>query len=192
MINICMWRSSANVQPTNHSVPDLPGTSDGPRGHSWRNSAVKRLLLIATIFTLCVGTLLQVGCSTTAPPVETAPEGEATSTSTGDAILTRAFAERISNLEVEGQGTVSRLLSDDTDGDRHQRFIVILASGQTLLMAHNIDIAPRVSPLEVGDTVSFKGEYEWNEQGGVIHWTHHDPDGRHEPGWIKHNGRTYQ
>ena len=33
---------------------------------------------------------------------------------------------------------------------------------------------------------------EWNEQGGIIHWTHHDPDGRHLPGWIKHNGRTYQ
>jgi hypothetical protein len=33
---------------------------------------------------------------------------------------------------------------------------------------------------------------KWNPQGGVIHWTHHDPAGRHLSGWVKHNGRTYQ
>ncbi|HKO41978.1 MAG TPA: DUF3465 domain-containing protein [Pyrinomonadaceae bacterium] len=67
-----------------------------------------------------------------------------------------------------------------------------LASGQTLLISHNIDLAPRVVGLLTGDAVSFYGEYDWNEKGGVIHWTHHDPRKRHPAGWIKHNDRVYQ
>ena len=104
----------------------------------------------------------------------------------------RAFANQASGVQVEGDGTVSRVLADDLDGSRHQRFIVELASGQTLLIAHNIDIAPRIEGLAVGDGVRFNGEYEWNEKGGVIHWTHHDPQGRHVAGWVIHNGRTYK
>lgn len=151
---------------------------------------MRKLLLIVAV--VCSGALVQWGCSVTAPPLGTVLEDEAASASTGDAILARAFAERLSGLEVEGQGTISRLLVDDTDGDKHQRFIVTLASGQTLLIAHNIDIAPRVASLQVGEMIFFKGEYEWNEQGGLIHWTHHDPDYRHEAGWIVYRSRTYQ
>jgi Protein of unknown function (DUF3465) len=104
----------------------------------------------------------------------------------------RAFASRASDIQVEGEGTVSRLLADDLDGSRHQRFIVELASGQTLLISHNIDLAPRIDRLEVGDSVRFNGEYVWNEKGGVIHWTHHDPRGKHVAGWVIHNGKTYK
>ena len=93
---------------------------------------------------------------------------------------------------MSGEGTVIRVLSDDNDGGRHQRFILQLASGQTLLVAHNIDIAPRVPALAVGDTIAFHGVYEWNDEGGVIHWTHRDPDGLHEAGWLQHVGATYQ
>ena len=110
--------------------------------------------------------------------------------STDDAIG-RAFASRRSNIQVEGEGKVNRVLADDLSGGRHQRFIVELASGQTVLIAHNIDIAPRVEELAVGDRVRFSGEYVWNEKGGLIHWTHHDPQGRHVAGWIIHNGKTY-
>lgn len=109
-----------------------------------------------------------------------------------DQTLAAAFERRASSLQVEGQGEVIRLLSDDREGGRHQRFILRLASGQTLLVAHNIDLAPRVSDVREGDTVQFFGEYEWNPQGGVLHWTHRDPDGRHVPGWLRHQGRTYQ
>jgi hypothetical protein len=84
------------------------------------------------------------------------------------------------------------MLPDDQDGSRHQRFIVQLASGQTVLIAHNIDIATRVDALKVGDTVRFYGEYVWNARGGVIHWTHHDPQGRHVAGWVMRDGKTYQ
>jgi hypothetical protein len=116
----------------------------------------------------------------------------ATQTSGGDQLLTAAFESHRSNLQVEGSGRVSRVLPDDNDGSRHQRFIVQLGTGQTVLVAHNIDLASRVASLEVGDLVEFNGEYEWNERGGVIHWTHRDPRGGHVDGWLKHEGRTYQ
>ena len=109
----------------------------------------------------------------------------------GDQIA-RAFEQRQRDVVVEGAGTVSRILSDDNAGSRHQRFVVQLASGQTVLVQHNIDLAPRIEHLNVGDPVSFSGEYIWNEQGGLIHWTHHDPAGKHKGGWIKHNGQTYE
>jgi hypothetical protein len=104
----------------------------------------------------------------------------------------RAFASGTSDVQVEGEGTVIRVLPDDVDGSRHQRFIVQLASGQTLLITHNIDLAPRIAGLKVGDSVGFNGEYVSNEKGGVIHWTHHDPQGRHVAGWVTHNGKRYQ
>ena len=87
---------------------------------------------------------------------------------------------------------VDRVLSDDNEGSRHQRFILRLASGQTLLIAHNIDIAPRIEALRSGERVAFYGQYEWSAEGGVIHWTHHDPDGQHDSGWLKYNGMVYQ
>ncbi len=80
---------------------------------------------------------------------------------------------------MEGQGVVLKLLADDNDGSRHQRFVVALPSGQTLLIAHNIDLAPRIVGLREGDLVSFSGEYKWNPEGGVIHWTHRDQRNRH-------------
>ncbi|HEU4507691.1 MAG TPA: DUF3465 domain-containing protein [Pyrinomonadaceae bacterium] len=114
------------------------------------------------------------------------------STAVEDDPIARAFASGASDIQLEGEGTVSRLLPDDLNGSRHQRFIVQLASGQTLLIAHNIDIAPRIDALAVGDSVRFNGEYVWNEKGGVIHWTHHDPRGKHVAGWVIHNGKTYK
>ncbi|MBU2676665.1 MAG: DUF3465 domain-containing protein [Gammaproteobacteria bacterium] len=106
--------------------------------------------------------------------------------------LIRAIAERQSGTQVRGNGTVVRILADDNDGSRHQRFIVELETGGSLLIAHNIDLAPRVASLRVGDNVGFFGEYEWNERGGVIHWTHADPAGWHVDGWIEHRGRRYK
>ena len=145
--------------------------------------ALTALVLAAAICLVqCAGTTADDGGAGDATP----PAGA------GDALLAHAFEDRLSGLEVEGQGTVVRVLKDDTEGGRHQRFIVRLASGQTLLVAHNIDVAPRVEDLRVGDIVAFRGEYEWNAEGGTIHWTHHDPEGDHTGGWIRHRGRTYE
>ena len=109
-----------------------------------------------------------------------------------DTSLSLAFDEHRSGFQTEGNGVVIRILPDDNDGSRHQRFILKLKSGQTLLISHNIDLAPRLSSLKKGDVVSFNGVYEWNSKGGVIHWTHHDPNGRHVPGWLQYNGKTYR
>lgn len=141
---------------------------------------------------LLIALALLPGCATNTPREPTAPVAAPTASSAGDQVLASAFDSRRSGIEVTGGGTVTRILADDNEGDRHQRFIVRLASGQTILIAHNIDIAPRVGDLQVGDAVEFRGVYEWNEQGGTVHWTHHDPDGAHAPGWIKHKGAIYQ
>ena len=106
--------------------------------------------------------------------------------------IRKAYENRKSDVQVQGEGEVIRLLADDDDGSRHQKFIIRLSTGQTLLMAHNIDLAPRINTLSEGDRIEFYGEYEWNSKGGVIHWTHHDPNGNHVSGWIKHRGKTYQ
>lgn len=132
-----------------------------------------------------------LGCSPSTVPQSTSPQSSR-ALSGSDEALARAFEQRARNFQVEGQGVVQKMLPDDNDGSRHQRFIVALASGQTLLIAHNVDLASRVVGLREGDVVSFSGEYEWNPEGGVIHWTHRDPSKRHAAGWIKHNGKVYQ
>ncbi len=148
--------------------------------------------MVTAVFVACVLFALTLfGCAPSPASGPTAPAAAAGAAS-GDAVFARAFTDRTSGLEVEGEGTVQRLLGDDTSGDRHQRFIVELASGQTLLITHNIDVAPRVDALQDGDHVTFKGEYVWNDQGGLVHWTHHDPAGIHADGWIRLGDQTYQ
>ena len=112
--------------------------------------------------------------------------------STSDKALKNAFKNKISGIQVGGSGKVIKILPDDNEGDRHQRFILKLDSNQTLLIVHNIDLASKIEELKVDDHVNFYGEYEWNSEGGVIHWTHHDPNGQHEGGWINHGGKMYQ
>jgi hypothetical protein len=112
--------------------------------------------------------------------------------STSDQSIENAFKNKQSDIQVSGSGKVIKILPDDIQGSRHQKFIIELNSGQTLLIAHNIDIAPRISSLNIGDQINFYGEYEWNSKGGVVHWTHHDPSGRHEDGWLSHGGKIYQ
>ncbi|MCI5158968.1 MAG: DUF3465 domain-containing protein [Candidatus Electrothrix sp. AUS1_2] len=107
-------------------------------------------------------------------------------------ILQKAFDNEESGIQVQGEGIVIQLLSDDLEEPRHQRFIIRVSPKQTLLVAHNIDIAERVPGLQENSAIEFYGEYEWNVEGGVIHWTHHDPDADHIDGWLKYDGKTYQ
>ncbi len=123
-------------------------------------------------------------------PPAPAPETPATESATS--AVESAFAERRSDVWLGAAGEVERTLADDLDGSRHQRFVLRLESGHTVLVSHNIDLAPRIDALRVGDRVTLRGEYEWNDRGGVIHWTHRDPAGRRAGGWIEHDGRRYR
>ncbi len=107
------------------------------------------------------------------------------------ATIGHLFDQRISGVMVRFDGIVVRKLSDDNEGSRHQRFIVKVGERHTVLIAHNIDLAPRV-PIDTNKSVSIFGQYEWNDKGGVVHWTHHDPQGVHQEGWIEYQGKIYQ
>ncbi len=117
---------------------------------------------------------------------------QAYSTDSQSETIEQIIQQKKSDVQIRLTAQVFKLLKDDTKGSRHQRFLIKLAGGETILIAHNIDLAPRIDDLKVGDIVSIHGEYEWNNKGGVIHWTHHDPAKRHIDGWIEHNGRLYQ
>ena len=110
----------------------------------------------------------------------------------GLSLIQQAFDRHQSNVQVQSVGRVKAVLADDNEGSRHQKFILGLDNGLTVLVAHNIDLAPRIKNIRKGDTVEFYGEYEYTEKGGVIHWTHHDPQNRHVGGWLKHEGEIYQ
>jgi hypothetical protein len=106
-------------------------------------------------------------------------------------VVQSAYAARRSGVWMEVRGQISRMLPDDNDGSRHQRFILDVGNGHTVLVSHNIDLADRI-PVELGDALVLRGRYEWNDRGGVIHWTHHDPGGFEKGGWIELDGKRYR
>ncbi len=111
---------------------------------------------------------------------------------TEEPALLDAYRAGRSDVWVEVEAVVVRRLPDDWEGSPHQRFIVRVGPRHTLLVSHNLALAPRVEALRPGDRVRIRGEYEWNELGGVVHWTHHDPEGRRPGGYIELRGRRYR
>ena len=106
--------------------------------------------------------------------------------------IMQAYQQQRSNIQVQAHGTIKAILPDDNQGSRHQKIILQLENGLTVLIAHNIDLAPKIEGLKKGDKLEFFGEYEYNPKGGVIHWTHHDPQRKHIDGWLKYKGKIYQ
>ena len=120
--------------------------------------------------------------------------GPACAPATADnAAVERDYAERRSTVEVTAEGVVTNVLADDSGpSGTHQRFIIRLAgSTQTVLVDNNVTIGQR-APVSPGNDVIVHGEYVWNDQGGLIHFTHHDPAPAHEGGWIELKGERYQ
>jgi hypothetical protein len=124
-------------------------------------------------------------------PSATDLRSSSSSFSSTDQEVLNAQTGQMRKVEVTMSGPVMKMLPDDTKGLPHERWLMKLSNGTTVLIAHDTKLAPRV-PLNDGDQVLIHGEYIWNDRGGVIHWTHHDPGGRHEPGFIEFNGQRYQ
>ena len=114
-------------------------------------------------------------------------------TTPDNAAVERDYAERRSTVEVTAEGVVTSVLADDVGpSGTHQRFIIRLAGAtHTVLVDNNVTIGRR-APVAPDDNVIVHGEYVWNDQGGLIHFTHHDPAPGHEGGWIELNGTRYQ
>jgi hypothetical protein len=109
-----------------------------------------------------------------------------------DSAIVQDYQTHQSQVEVTADGTVVQVLPDQAGSSGpHERFIIKLTSYDlTLLVEHNLSIGTR-APVAVGDHVTVHGEYIWNSQGGLIHFTHHDPEARHEGGFIEDNGTKY-
>ena len=110
---------------------------------------------------------------------------------TNNGAIEDAYATKKSDIQVSGSGVVTQLLPDDNNGSPHQRFLVSINAEQTLLFAHNLDLSSHI-PLQVGDEISFSGEYVYNPKGGIVHWTHRDPKSQHMAGWVLAHGKKYQ
>ena len=124
--------------------------------------------------------------------LEQRPENQGP-TSTGEApsapvSLSTAQSGTMMTIDAE----IIKALPDDNEGSRHQRFLIRTPSGQRLLVAHNIDLAQRVNNPVPGEPIRIRGQFEWNDKGGVLHWTHHDPRGTHDEGWIEYGGQRYE
>jgi hypothetical protein len=162
-------------------------------GLTGRRSALRVLLLAVALAAVA----LVRGLWPSLPGVT--PEGKPAASSgqppsesaEGQQSVAEAYRERRSDVWGEVSGVVQRVLPDDREGSHHERFILQLDDGHTLLVTHNVDVGER-APVASGDSVELRGEYEWNPQGGVVHWTHHDPEGRLPGGWIRTGGRTYR
>lgn len=114
----------------------------------------------------------------------------------GDALpdnarLLNAFEQGRTGVWISGHGTVAQLIGDETiAGEVHQRMVVNVADSLDLIVRHTVENSERV-PVAQGDTVAFQGRYEWNGRGGVVGFTHHDPEQPGGGGWVRHEGTTY-
>lgn len=107
-------------------------------------------------------------------------------------LLEHLYSNKISKRMIKLSGVNIKNLADDLKAPRHQKFIMQVNPEFSILVTHNIDLAPRINSLSEGDLVEVYGQYEWNHKGGLLHWTHHDPKGRRQGGWIIHNGKKYE
>jgi hypothetical protein len=72
----------------------------------------------------------------------------------------------------------------------HEDFRAQTAAGPVEIV-DNVGIAPRI-PVQPGDRIEVRGEMV-HDPGRIpiVHWTHHDPGGRHAGGFIRLRGRVY-
>ena len=116
---------------------------------------------------------------------------QASSSSSSVSAAQRACATGAAHVEVHLSGTIARYLGTRySQSGRHEGFLVRTRDfAAPLKIEDNVEITGFI-PMRTGDSVELQGQYECND--GVIHWTHHDPSGRHLSGYVIVNGRRFQ
>ncbi len=128
--------------------------------------------------------------------------GCSTSQAPNDRAVCDAYAAGRSHVEVVADGIVTRTLGVApgrpsttlrAGSSPHEGFLMRLSSACSLIVRveANTDFTGSF-PLAPGQRVNVKGEYEYYPMGGVVHWTHRDPRGRHEGGFIQTGGGLYE
>jgi hypothetical protein len=158
-------------------------------------------VLIAAALTIAAKRgLIPAPVSPSSPSPTSAPTQAPSSTQSQTPAFTRTVRDlynaKRSDAWVETTGRVEKLLPDDTDtrdnSDKHQKFLLLVPGDITVLVAHNISTAPRV-PVRQGDTITLRGEYEYTDKGGTIHFTHKPKYNSRNArsGYIEFNGQRY-
>ena len=97
-------------------------------------------------------------------------------------------------MEVRYTGTVTTppiFFTSRHSHRTHEQFDVRGDDGSGFRVVDNVSIAPRV-PAHPGDRVTVQGELvRARSPLPIVHWTHHDPGGRHPDGFVSLNGRVY-
>jgi hypothetical protein len=106
-----------------------------------------------------------------------------------------AWRAHESRVEVTAEGSVARVFGvREGPSGMHEGFLLHLRGsaghGLSVKVEDNTDITGPI-PLQPGDELELRGEYIYNDLGGLIHYTHHDPSGRHAGGYIQVGGKTY-
>lgn len=160
------------------------------------------LIILATVsisITACNPTNTNSNTQTLPPPQggftklepRTPGNGDTSASTINESEVAAAQNGHQSHVQVTCTLPVKRMLRPDEKGEKHEKFLLQLSNGSTILVAHNVSRAPSV-PISAGDIVTVHGEYIWNAKGGVIHWTHASDTPRHESGFIDFNGQRYQ
>jgi len=106
-----------------------------------------------------------------------------------------AFAAQRSRVEVTASGSVTRVLGTrQGPSGNHEGFLVRLsgpaANPLTIRVEDNVDITGPI-PIAPGDRVEVRGEYIYAADGGLIHFTHHNPRGSHPGGYVRVGDKVF-
>lgn len=108
-----------------------------------------------------------------------------------DGQIIQAQSQQARKVELTVTAPIKKLLREEDYREPHQRFLLILSNGTTVLVANDLKYGT-FAPVQEGNVVRIHGEYIWNEKGGVLHWTHKSDEPNHESGYIDFNGMRYQ
>lgn len=133
---------------------------------------------------LALGTL--TGCAT----------GHADGSAVRNGEVYDAWRAGRSHIEVTAGGSVARILGTRVGpSGTHLGFLVHLSGGEgrglTIRVEDNVDLTGPI-PLREGENVEVRGEYIFDPRGGLVHYTHRDPRGRHPAGYVLADGKFYR